>query len=111
MPARKPPETLPQPLAYRIEAMPHVAGIGVSKTKELIADGRLVSVKLDKLRLVMHEDLHALLARHREIRGNGSNGAASPPPAFEARAAAAAPRPDQVSSAPPAPADRGRPPK
>lgn len=77
-----PMKTPPQPLAYTIDEIPQAARIGISKIKEEIAAGELPIVKIGKRTLVLHEDLHAYLARHRVTRGSGSE--AMPGPAPEA---------------------------
>jgi hypothetical protein len=88
--------TPPTPLAYTLnEITQATGGIGLSKIKELIAAGELPIVKIDKRTLVLHEDLHALLARNRVTRGNGaaavppdqgsSSAPAPPPPTAESR--------------------------
>jgi excisionase family DNA binding protein len=82
----------PPPLAYTLDEIQPAAGIGISKIKELIAAGELPIVKIGKRTLVMHEDLHALLARNRVTRGNGAapplpgqGSGPAPPPTGEIR--------------------------
>jgi excisionase family DNA binding protein len=48
-------------LAYRIDEAGEVSGLGRSSIYELIGDGRLSSVKVGGRRLILHEDLEALL--------------------------------------------------
>jgi excisionase family DNA binding protein len=48
-------------LAYRINEAREVSGLGRSSIYELIGDGRLSSVKVGGRRLILHEDLEALL--------------------------------------------------
>jgi excisionase family DNA binding protein len=72
-------KTPPQPLAYTLDEIPQAGRIGKSKIKEEIAAGELPIVKIGKRTLVLHEDLHAYLVRHRVTRGNG-NGSSIPPP-------------------------------
>jgi excisionase family DNA binding protein len=48
-------------LAYRIDEAEIVSGLGRSSIYELISDGRLSSVKIGGRRLILHEDLEALL--------------------------------------------------
>jgi len=60
-------------LAYRIDEAEDVSGLGRSSIYELISDGRLSSVKIGGRRLILHEDLEALLQ-------HGKTAAARPTP-------------------------------
>lgn len=50
------------PLAYDIATAARVSALGKSKLYELIAEGRLVSSKVGKRRLVLADSLHKLIA-------------------------------------------------
>jgi excisionase family DNA binding protein len=102
------------PLAYSLEEAAEVSGLGVSRIKQAIAAGELPVVQIGKRVLVLQEDQHAYLARHRVTRGNGTAAttapleAAAPPTSPTAIVRISAPQPRRGRGRPPGPARRGK---
>ena len=55
-------EQRPLKLAYRIDEIQEVSGIGRTKTYELIKQGKLRSIKVGRRRLVLADSLVELLS-------------------------------------------------
>jgi excisionase family DNA binding protein len=55
----------PAPIAYSIADAMRVVGFGRSKLYELLTSGELASVKHGRRRLILREDLEAMLKRYR----------------------------------------------
>ncbi|NOW45700.1 excisionase family DNA binding protein [Novosphingobium sp. SG751A] len=51
----------PQPIAYDLDTAARVSSLGKTRLYELIQQGRLVSTKIGKRRLVMADSLHRLI--------------------------------------------------
>lgn len=51
----------PQPLAYDITTASRVSSLGKTRLYELIEQGKLVSTKIGKRRLVIADSLHRLI--------------------------------------------------
>jgi len=64
-----------QRLAYSQPEAAEVAGVGLSHIKEALHKGELAEVEFDggRRKLILHEDLHQYLLRHRVIRGSGGD--------------------------------------
>lgn len=54
-------ETEPERLSYTVQGFCEATGLGTSKTYQLIAEGRLRTVKVGKRRLILAESVRALL--------------------------------------------------
>lgn len=49
-------------LAYRPREVAKIIGIGITRTRELIADGRIASIRIGKCVLVTEDAIRAFLA-------------------------------------------------
>src|SRR5262244_1177975 len=87
------------PLAHSKPEAAFRAGVGLSTIKEAVKNGELAEVEIGGRRLVLDEDLHQWLLRHRVVRGNGLIGDTPP---GEIRAPEPPPsRPQEASNDPP----------
>jgi excisionase family DNA binding protein len=68
----KKPDTIPEldrtRLAYSIDSVCEILGVGRTRVHTLIAEGRLRAVKVGRRTLVLSEDLRALLRMRRRDR-------------------------------------------
>jgi excisionase family DNA binding protein len=63
---KKSDRTPVEKLAYRVDDASKASGLGRSKLYEEIKEGRLRSVKVGGRRLILHEDLEALLKGNKD---------------------------------------------
>ena len=56
------------PIAYTVPVACKLGGIGLTKLYELMTSGELPSVKVGRRRLIMADDLRALLERNRVVK-------------------------------------------